>query len=29
MFYAVIRSVRLRRITVTAKDPEPELLHNS
>jgi transposase-like protein len=27
MFYAVIRSVRLRRITVTTKDPE--LLHNS
>ena len=28
MFYAVIRSVRLRRITVTAKNPEAELLHN-
>lgn len=28
MFYAVIRSVKLRRITVTAKDPEVELLPN-
>jgi len=28
MFYAVIRSVRLRRISVTAKEPDAELLHN-
>ncbi len=29
MFYAVIRSIRLRRITVSAKDPEADFLHNS
>lgn len=28
MFYAVIRSVKLRRITVTAKVPDAQLLHN-
>jgi transposase-like protein len=28
MFYAVIRSVKLRRITVTAKEPDAQLLHN-
>jgi hypothetical protein len=29
LFYAVIRSLKLRRITVPAKDTEAQFLHNS